>query len=181
MNFLSTEIDGAFVVELEPVGDHRGCFARVWSSRTFGERGLETRFAEWNMSRTAKKGTIRGLHWQEEPHAETKLLRCTRGAVQVVIVDLRADSPTRYRWCGVELRSDSFRLLYTPAGCAHGFQTLEDDSEVFYAVSSCYAAEAERGLRWDDPRFGIQWPLAGEVTVSEKDSSWPDFSDHDHH
>lgn len=176
MKFHPAKISGAFVVELDKKADFRGFFARAWSSKQFQEQGLVSQFVEWNLSQSTKKGTIRGLHWQEAPHGETKLLRCVRGEVFLVIADVRSDSPTKNQWEGFHLRPDHYAFIYTPEGCAHGFQTIKDDSEVFYGVSSTHTPEAERGLRWDDESFGIQWPLTSDLIISEKDTQWADYS-----
>jgi dTDP-4-dehydrorhamnose 3,5-epimerase len=173
--FNETELKGAFVIDLEPIEDERGFFARAWCRREFTEHGLSTDIAQANMSFNKRKGTLRGMHFQKSPHAEDKLVRCTRGAIFDVAVDLRPDSPTRSRWVGVELTSENRRMLYVPKGFAHGFQTLEDDTEIFYLVSEFYTPEAEGGARWDDPAFGIEWPLGAPAEISDKDRTWPDY------
>lgn len=175
MIFTETAIAGALVIDVEPRGDHRGFFARLWCEEEFGARGLSTRFVQANMSRSEHRGTLRGLHLQAAPHAEAKLVRCTRGAIHDVVVDLRPDSPTYRKWTGTELSAGNHRMLYVPEGCAHGFQALTDDVEVFYPVTAGYAPESERGYRYDDPAFGVEWPLAVTV-ISEKDRSWPAYS-----
>ncbi len=174
MHFIETPIAGAWLVELEPRGDERGHFARVWCEEEFRSRGLSGRFVQCNTSRSRHRATLRGLHWQAEPHGEVKLVRCIRGAVYDVIADVRPDSPTRGRWFGAELTADGLMLLYVPAGCAHGYETLVDDSEVMYPVSTPYVASAERGVRWNDPAFDIRWPLVPQH-LSAKDTAWPDF------
>ncbi|MDR7554854.1 MAG: dTDP-4-dehydrorhamnose 3,5-epimerase [Armatimonadota bacterium] len=174
MIFLEADVQGAFLIEFEKRSDERGFFARTWCEREFAAAGLDVRFVQINISRTRRRGTIRGLHYQVAPFEEAKLVRCARGAIYDVVVDLRAESPTYMRWMAVELTADGCRMLYVPEGCAHGFQTLEDDSEVVYQVSQFYTPDAERGVRYDDPCFGIVWPL--EVTVvSAKDRSWPNY------
>jgi dTDP-4-dehydrorhamnose 3,5-epimerase len=172
-----TPLPGAHVVELEPLGDERGWFARTFDAATFAELGLDARVSQCNASFNARAGTLRGMHFQAEPHGEAKLVRCTRGAVFDVIVDLRRDSPAFCRWFGIELRAGGTSSLFVPAGFAHGFQTLEDASEVHYQMSHHYVPEAARGVRWDDPAFGIEWPEppAGGRTVSERDAAYPDF------
>ena len=175
MTFTETDLPGAFVVDLEPRQDDRGFFARAWCETEFAEHGLSTVVAQCNVSFSRKKGTLRGLHYQVAPHAEVKLVRCLRGALYDVIVDLRPASPTYRRWLGVELTAENRRMLYVPEGFAHGFQTLADDTEAFYQVSAAYAPDAERGVRWDDPAFAIEWPDAEGALMSEKDRSWPDF------
>lgn len=174
MIFTETAIPGAFVVELKPFHDQRGFFARSWCQREFAERGLADQMVQGNVSYNRRRGTLRGMHYQRAPHAEAKLVRCTRGAVYDVALDLRPDSPTYKRWTAVELSADSQRMFYIPPGCAHGFLTLADDTELTYQVSAFYTPEAEGGVRYDDPAFGISWPI--EVTViSEKDRSWPAY------
>lgn len=175
MIFTETELPGAFVIELERRGDERGFFARAWCRREFEERGLSGRIVQCNLSFNDRSGTLRGLHYQVAPSEETKLVRCISGAVYDVIVDLRPSSPTFKRWLGVELTADNRCALYVPEGFAHGYQTLIDGTETLYQVSEFYAPDAERGVRWDDPAFGIEWPEARELIISEKDLSWPDF------
>jgi dTDP-4-dehydrorhamnose 3,5-epimerase len=175
MIFTKTPIAGAYLVEMERLADERGFFARAWSSSEFEEMGLESTFPAINFSSSARKGTIRGLHYQKASHAEAKFVRCVRGALFDVVVDLRADSPTFQQWAGFEIRASEYQAVYVPAGCAHGIQTLEDDTEMLYMVSSCYRPGAEGGIRWDDPFFGIAWPECEERIVSAKDQSWPDY------
>jgi dTDP-4-dehydrorhamnose 3,5-epimerase len=173
--FRPTQLPGAFVVELEQRMDERGSFARAWCGREFAEHGLDNRVVQCNLSFNERRGTLRGLHFQRVPHAEVKTVRCTRGAVYDVIVDLRPDSPTYTHWIGVELTAENGRMLYVPEGFAHGYQTLADASETFYLVSEFYTPEAEGGVRWDDPAFGIEWPQAADRIMSEKDRGWPDY------
>ena len=175
MIFTPAGLDGAWVVDLEPIGDDRGFFARAWDRLEFAERGLSTELAQFNISFNRRKGTLRGMHYQEAPHAEVKLVRCTRGAIYDVIVDLRPESPTHARWVGVELTAENRRALYVPEGFAHGYQTLADDTETSYQVSAFYAPSSERGVRWDDPAFGIEWPDPEPPVMSEKDRAWPDY------
>ena len=175
MIFTPTELDGAWLVDLDRREDDRGFFARAWCEREFAEHGLSTEVVQCNISFNHRKGTLRGMHYQVEPHAEIKLVRCTRGALFDVIVDLRPDSPTHARWLGVELTADNRRALYIPAGFAHGYQTLADATETFYQVSAFWTPEAERGVRWDDPAFGIEWPDPDPPVLSEKDRAWPDY------
>ena len=174
MIFTPTPLAGAFVIEPEPDADARGLFARTWCRRELERRGLETRIAQCSTSFNPRKGTLRGMHYQSAPFAETKIVRCTRGAVYDVIVDLRPDSPTFTRHFGLALTADDRRAIYVPPLVAHGFQTLEDDTEVFYQISEFYSPEHVRGVRWDDPAFGIAWPPA-ERLVSERDRGYPDF------
>lgn len=176
MRFQDTEIPGAWVVDIEPIEDPRGFFARVWCGRELAEHGLEVRVAQCNTSFSKRRGTLRGMHFQRMPYDEVKFIRCIRGTLYDVIIDLRPDSPTYKRWAGVELSAENRSALYVPRGVAHGFQTLEDDVETFYMVSEFYSPGAEAGVRWDDPAFGIDWPLA-PTEISEKDGAWPDFTD----
>jgi dTDP-4-dehydrorhamnose 3,5-epimerase len=176
MNFTETEIPGVLVVESEPHGDERGSFVRIFDTTEFAGRGLEAQPMQWSLSSNTRAGTLRGMHYQAEPHAEAKLVRCVRGALYDVALDLRADSPTFKRWFALELRAGDARALYIPEGLAHGFQTLEDDTEVLYAISAPYEASASRGVRWDDPAFAIDWPDAASRVISERDRTWPDFS-----
>lgn len=175
MTFTETEIAGAYRVGLKRIEDDRGFFARAWSAREFGEMGLATEFPDINFSLSKRKGTIRGMHYQKAPHQEAKFVRCVRGALFDVIIDLRPDSPTFQRWAGFEVDARSHEAIYVPAGCAHGVQTLEDNTEMLYMVSATYQPDAEAGLRWDDPFFGIEWPDVGQRIVTDKDRSWPDY------
>jgi dTDP-4-dehydrorhamnose 3,5-epimerase len=175
MKFTPTPLDGAVLVDLSPRGDTRGFFARTFCAETFAAQGLKSTFVQANMSRATTAGTIRGLHYQVDPAPETKLMRCTRGAIYDVIVDMRPGSPTRGRWFGAELTAENHRAMYVPDYFAHGFLTLEPDSEVHYMVSAPYTPEAERGLRFDDPAIGIDWPIPVRV-VSKKDRAWADFA-----
>jgi dTDP-4-dehydrorhamnose 3,5-epimerase len=178
MKIDATSLADAHLIELSPRGDERGFFMRTFCETSFAQWGLETRFVQHNASRSRLKGTLRGMHFQRPPHSEVKVVRCVRGAVLDVIIDLRAASRTFGQWQGFELTEDNHRLLYVPKGFAHGFQTLVDDSEVSYLVSSSYAPQAEVGVRWNDPRFGIDWPLEPSVQ-SDRDRIWPDFVDSD--
>lgn len=172
MKFVPTALAGAFLVELERREDERGFFARSFCQEEFKAHGLDPCVAQCNVSFNARRGTLRGLHYQAAPHEEAKLVRCTRGAVWDVIVDLRAGSPTRLQWHGAELSEDNGAALYVPKGFAHGFQTLVGESEVLYQMSEFYHPELARGLRWDDPRLAIRWPLS-EPVVSARDRSYP--------
>jgi dTDP-4-dehydrorhamnose 3,5-epimerase len=176
VEFRATSIDGAWLIVQEPRTDERGFFARAWSEEEFAWRGLTARFVQCNNSFSVRCGTLRGLHYQDEPYGEVKLVRCISGSIFDVIVDTRRDSPTYLRWFGVELSAANRQLLYVPAGCAHGYQTLEDQSEVLYPVSVPYMPAAERGIRWNDPLFGIAWPDTAERLISAKDERWPDFA-----
>jgi dTDP-4-dehydrorhamnose 3,5-epimerase len=174
MKFIPTILPGAYVIELEPIIDHRGFFARGFCQREFEQNGLRDHFVQCNVSWNKERGTLRGMHYQLPPHAEVKVVRCTRGAIYDVIVDLRSDSPTYCKWIGVELTADNYRMLYIPEGFAHGYQTIEPNSEVFYLVSQFYSSASERGVRWNDKAFNISWPLANPI-LSIKDQSYPDF------
>ena len=174
MIFTETRLQGAVVVDLEPIADGRGFFARSWCRKEFEKNGLNTDLAQCNLSFNHRKGTVRGMHFQLAPYREVKLVRCIRGAIYDVIIDLRKDSVTFKSWIGVELSADNRTMLYVPEGFAHGYQTLVDNSEVFYQTTQFYHPDAERGCRWNDPAFGIQWPL--EVTqISHKDTNYPDI------
>lgn len=174
MKFTSIPLAGAYLIELEPTFDERGFFARSWSSKEFSLQGLNPNLAECSISFNAKKGTLRGMHYQERPHEEAKLVRCTSGAIFDVLVDLRPASPTYCKWFGIELTAANRKMLYVPERFAHGFQCLTNDAEVFYQISKEYQSECSKGVRWDDPLFGIAWPLAVSV-VSERDRSFPDY------
>lgn len=174
MIFAETRLKGAFIIEMEKLEDERGFFARSWCQREFEEHGLNSRLVQCNISFNAKKGTLRGMHYQAKPFEEAKLIRCTRGAIHDLIVDIRPDSPTFREYVGFLLTADNRSLLYVPEGFAHGFLTLEDDTEVFYQMSEFHAPDHARGFRWDDPGFRIKWP--GDVKViSERDETYPDF------
>lgn len=175
MIFTETFLCGAFVVDIEPQSDDRGFFARLWCRREFEERGLVGELVQCSMSFNRISGTLRGLHYQQPPFEEVKLVRCTRGSIFDVIVDLRPDSPTFARHFSIVLSSENRRLLYVPGGFAHGFQTLENETEVIYQMSAFYHAEAARGVRWDDPAFAIEWPTATSRIMTERDKGYPDF------
>jgi dTDP-4-dehydrorhamnose 3,5-epimerase len=176
MIFTRTKLPDAAIIDVERRGDERGYLARVFCEREFEEHGLAVRFVQGSTIFSPQRHTLRGLHFQEAPHAENKLVRCTRGAVFVVMVDLRPDSPTHLEWLGVELSPDNGRLLYVPEGFAQGYQTLVDDCEVVYQMTHEYVPEAARGVRWDDPAFGIVWPPAERRIISERDLAWPDHA-----
>lgn len=176
LRFLETALEGAFVIELEPAVDERGFFARSFCEQEFASHGLPPRFVQCNVSFNHKAGTTRGMHWQAEDHPETKLVRCTAGAIFDVIVDLRPDSETHGQLFTIELSAQNRRMLFVPAGFAHGFQSLRDDSEVFYQMGAAYEPMAARGFRWDDPAVGIPWPAEPSV-VSEKDRALPLLSE----
>jgi dTDP-4-dehydrorhamnose 3,5-epimerase len=176
MRFVQTPLPGAWVIELERIEDERGWFARSFDPDEFQAHGLDAAIAQCNVSFNLSAGTLRGLHYQAEPHGESKLVRCVRGAIFDVAVDLRADSPTYRQWHAVELSGENRLAYYIPVGLAHGFQTLTDDSEVLYQMGNRYVPEAARGVRFDDPAFAIEWPQPpGERIVSDRDRSYPDF------
>lgn len=176
MRFEQTPLGGAWVIELEELGDERGWFARTFDVEEFQARGLNPAIVQCNTSFNPQCGTLRGLHYQAEPHGESKLVRCVRGAIFDVAVDLRADSPTRCRWHGVELSAENRLSYYIPAALAHGFQTLTEDCEVLYQMGHRYVPEAAQGVRFDDPAFGIEWPRPpAQRIVSDRDRSYPDF------
>lgn len=172
MIFKQTKLEGVFVIEPEIIEDERGFFARSWAPEEFERQGLNPAVAQCNISFNKLRGTLRGMHFQISPYEEAKLVRCTRGAIFDVAVDLRPDSPTRFAWTAVELSADNRRMLYVPEGFAHGYQTLADATELFYQVSAAYHPDSTRGLRWNDPRLGISWPLPVTI-ISERDGDFP--------
>lgn len=175
MIFRSTNLDGAFILELERFEDERGFFAQGWSPKELSEQGLEAPLAESAISFNKRKGTLRGMHYQAAPHAQVKIVRCTRGSVYDVIIDLRSNSSTFKQWVGVELSARDHRMLYVPKDFAHGFQTREDETEIFYQMSSVYVPESGRGVRWNDPTFAINWPEMDSRIINERDQSYADF------
>ncbi len=172
MIFRACRVPGAFLVEAEPRGDERGSFATVFSEDVFRAQGLDARVSFCAVARNARRGTLRGMHYQEPPHEQAKLVRCIRGTIYDVIVDLRGDSPTRGQWEAFELSSAGHSALYVPPGMAHGYLTLEDESDVFYQISAPYVPASERGVRWDDPSLGITWPEQ-PIILSERDRALP--------
>lgn len=174
MIFSPTLLPGLLLIEPEPHRDERGSFTRIWCRREFSAHGLDCEIAQSSLSFNAKRGTLRGLHFQRPPHEEVKLVRCTRGAVFDVAIDLRPLSPTYCRWQGFELSAENGAALYIPKGMAHGFETLEPESEVLYQISAFYAPEAAAGVRHDDRAFAVKWPLP-VAEISEKDRSWPEY------
>ena len=178
MILAETTLPGVYTIDVELKADERGFFARVWDADALAAEGLDTRVSQSSIAYNHRAGTLRGLHFQLPPHAETKLVRCTRGAIYDVVVDVRPDSATYLRWLGVELTGENRRTLYVPEGFAHGYQTLVDSTEVWYQMSVSYAPESARGLRWNDPRLAIEWPdpPAGGRVVSAKDEAWPDVA-----
>ncbi len=171
MRFAETGLDGAIVIDPSPHEDDRGRFMRAWCAREFAEHGLHFVPVQANMGFSVQKGTIRGMHYQTAPAPEAKLVRCTRGAIFDVALDLRPNSPTYRRWFGIELTAENSRMLYVPENCAHGYQTLEQCTEMYYMTSTFYEPAAVRGVRFDDPAFNIRWPLDASV-VSEQDRNW---------
>lgn len=174
MRFTESPIAGVFAIDLDPVEDPRGFFARTFCEEEFRARGLEPHFSQCSIAFTTRRGTLRGMHYQREPHGEVKLIRCTRGAVYDAVIDLRPGSPTFRHWFAVELTADNRRMLYVPKGLAHGYQTLEDQTEISYHMSTPYHPESAAGVRWNDPAFGIPWPLPVTV-IAERDDAYPDF------
>lgn len=174
MIFRETKLQGAFVIEAEKFEDERGFFALTWSHNDFEERGLNSVLRECNISFNQRKGTLRGMHYQRAPYQQAKLVRCTMGAIYDCIIDLRLDSPTFRQWYGIELTEQNRSMLYIPEGFAHGFQTLEHQTEIFYQMSEIYKPDYAGGVRWNDPAFGIEWPLPVEV-IAARDGTYDDF------
>lgn len=174
MKFEETALSGAFIIEPERIVDERGFFARSWCKREFAAHNLDTNLVQCNISFNNLKGTLRGMHYQAKPAEEVKLVRCTRGAIYDVILDLRESSPSYKKWIAVELNQENRKMLYIPKGFAHGFQTLVDSTEVFYQMSEYYSPDNARGIRWNDPMFGICWPIDNPI-ISEKDRSFADY------
>jgi len=174
MIFRETKLTGVFEIHIESKADERGFFARSWCRKEFAQEGLNPNLAQCSISFSPKKGTLRGMHYQADRHAEAKLVRCTKGSIYDVAVDMRPHSATFMQWIGAELTAMNWHALYIPEGCAHGFLTLDDETEVFYQISEFYHPEAARGVRWNDPAFGIVWPGTVEV-ISDRDRTYPDF------
>jgi len=174
MRFAETKIRGVYIIDIERREDHRGFFARGWCQKEFEGYGLATRFVQTNVGFNHKLGTLRGMHFQSNPHQEAKLVRCTKGRVVDIMIDLRPGSPTHRQWVSIELTADNHTMLYIPEGCAHGYQTLEDNTEVVYDTSQFYAPQNAAGVLYNDPAFGIEWPLPVEV-ISEADRNWPQY------
>ena len=175
MTFEELEIPGAFLIGLEERTDDRGFFARAWCAHEFEDHGLNPTLVQVNLSFNERADTLRGMHYQRAPHEEAKCVRCTRGAIYDVVLDLRPNSTTYKQWQAVELTADNRRMVYIPEGCAHGYQTLESATETLYLVSEFYAPGSEGGVRWNDPAFGIEWPETTNRVMSAKDAAWPDF------
>jgi dTDP-4-dehydrorhamnose 3,5-epimerase len=176
MKLSETKLKGAYIIEIEPVTDERGFFARSFCANEFEKHGLNPRIVQCNISFNKKKGTLRGMHYQVAPYEEAKLVSCIRGAIYDVIIDLRQNSPTYCQWFFVELNAENYKILYVPKGFAHGFQTLEDNTVVFYQMSEFYHPECARGVRWDDKAFGIKWPISNPI-MSERDKNFQTFAD----
>ena len=174
MKFLETALQGVWLIEFEPVFDERGFFARTWCREEFLQHGLNPNLAQCSLSFNKHRGTLRGMHYQCEPHQEAKLVRCCSGAIYDVVLDLRPASSTRGKWFAAELTPANHKMLYVPEGCAHGFQNLKDESTVFYQISEAYHPESACGVRWNDPAFAIQWPVSDPI-MSERDRSFPDY------
>ncbi|MDB4035273.1 dTDP-4-dehydrorhamnose 3,5-epimerase [Pseudomonadales bacterium] len=174
MKFIQTHLAGAYLIELEKIVDQRGFFARTWCQNEFADKQLNSNFVQCNVSYNKMRGTLRGMHYQKAPHGEAKLVRVTQGAVYDVIVDLRSDSKTIAQWFGVELTAENRRALFVPEGFAHGFITLKDNSEVLYQMSEFFYSSYSAGVRWNDPAFGIKWPISAKV-ISERDCKYSDF------
>jgi len=173
VEFIETALKGAFLIRQKKIEDHRGYFARAWCREEFIQHGLNPNMLQFNTAFSFQRGTVRGMHYQEKPHEEAKLMRCTRGAIYDVIIDLRPDSPTCGQWHGEELTGSNGTMLYAPEGFAHGYQTLLNDTEMYYMTSALYASGAVRGVRYDAAAFGILWPLP-VTAISEQDRKWPD-------
>jgi dTDP-4-dehydrorhamnose 3,5-epimerase len=176
MKFIETKLKDAYIIEIEPISDDRGFFARSWCQQEFSDRGLNPNLVQCNISFNLKKGTLRGMHYQAKPHEEAKLVRCIRGAIYDVIIDIRPDSSTFKDWLSVDLNADNRKMLYIPEGFAHGFQTLDDNSEVFYQMSNFYHPESARGIRWNDPEFQLEWQIESKI-ISERDLSYKFWQD----
>jgi len=175
MIFTETSLNNAYVVELEKREDHRGFFARTWDKNEFQKHNLNSNLVQCNISFSKKRGTLRGMHYQQKPFEESKLIRCTKGKIFDVIIDLRKSSSTFKKWFGIELTEENYKMLYVPEGFAHGFQSLEDNSEIIYQVSEFYTPNSELGIHWNDPTFNIDWPIQEKI-ITDKDNSWKFFN-----
>ena len=175
MIFSETKLSGSYIIEIEKIEDERGFFARTWDREEFSKIELDSEFIQSSISQNKKKGTIRGMHYQTKPYEESKIVRCAKGRIFDVIIDLRPDSKTFKEWFSIELSADNYKMLYIPKGFAHGFQTLEDNTEIFYDISQLYKPEYSKGIRWDDKTFGIKWPLKVSL-ISQRDLSYTPFS-----
>lgn len=175
MIFIETKLKGAYIIEIDRIEDERGFFARSWCEEEYSQQGLNHKYVQCNISFNKNRGTIRGMHYQDAPYAETKLVRCTRGSIYDVIIDLRPNSQTFKHWIALELTQENRKMIYIPKGFAHGFQTLEDNTEVFYQMSEFYHLEYSRGVRWNDNIFNIVWPIS-KIVISDKDISYKDYN-----
>ncbi len=175
MEFTESRIPGAWIIDVKAIHDDRGLFAMTWLPEEFHAHGIDPTLAQCNLAFSHKRGTLRGMHFQNDPHGQQKIVRCTRGSLLDVIVDLRPASPTYCQWDAVELTAGNHRMLYMPIGVAHGYLTLSDDTEAYYHASSRWAPAAESGVRWDDPAFAVQWPFA-PIVISAKDATWPGYA-----
>jgi dTDP-4-dehydrorhamnose 3,5-epimerase len=175
MNIKKTAVNGAFLLEFHAYEDERGFFTRAFCAREFAKAGFPMSMVQANLAGSVAKGTLRGLHYQVVPHEEAKLLRCIKGAVYDVVVDIRSASKTYGAWFGAELTATNRQMMLVPCGCAHGYLTMENDSQVYYLVSEFYESSSEKGIRWNDPTFNIKWPITENLIMSEKDKAWPDF------
>lgn len=174
MKFAETSVQGAYVIDVDRIGDSRGYFGRLWCEKELEQQGLVSHIKQSNIGFSPEAGTLRGLHYQKAPYEEVKIVRCTRGSVFDVVVDIRSESPTYRMWFGIEITPDNASMLYVPKGCATGYLTLQENSEIYYSTSEFYAPEAATGIRYDDPLFDIEWP--GDIKVlSDNDTSWPDY------
>jgi len=171
MKFFETDLKGSYIIELEKLEDHRGFFTRIWDKKIFQDKGLSLKLVQTSFSFNKKRGTLRGMHFQKKPFEEEKLVRCIRGKIFDVIIDLRLKSSTYKKWISVELKSDDLKMIYIPRGFAHGFQTLEDSTEVLYQISNWFSPEHAKGIRWDDKEFNIKWPIKNPI-ISKKDLSY---------
>ncbi len=176
MKFQETSVSGALLIEPEAFSDDRGCFMRAYCEKEFNKAGIDLSVVQANLVGSRHRGTLRGMHYQNEPYEEGKLIRCIAGSVFDVVLDIRTGSETYGQWYGAELTGTNRRMLYVPPGCAHGYLTLEDDTEVYYLVSEFYQPGAEQGIRWNDPVFSIDWPIKDDLVMSDKDRAWPDFN-----
>ena len=175
MIFIETKLKGAYIIEPKKLEDERGFFARIWDKDEFSKMGLDSKIVQSSISLNKKKGTIRGMHYQSKPHEESKIVKCVRGKIFDVLIDLRPNSETFKEWFSIELTEDNYKMVYIPKGVAHGFQTLEDNTEISYNISNFYNPRSSKGVRWNDKKFGIKWPLKVSI-ISQRDASYPLFS-----
>jgi dTDP-4-dehydrorhamnose 3,5-epimerase len=175
LQFVKTPLHKTWLIRPDKKSDERGYFARTFCTTEFKNTGIDFQIVQANTGFTKYRGTVRGLHYQVKPHREAKLIRCIRGAIYDVMVDLRSDSPTYLRWYGIEIFEGDDTMILVPEGLAHGYQTLQNNTEIFYLVNQFYTPRAEKGIRWDDPAFNIEWPIKDNVIISDKDRNWPDF------